>query len=200
VYAGGDDFLGFVNLAHLFKAIDELYCDFESMKMDLTFSTSIVIAHYKAPLHKVLDYSRELLQESKNHFEDKNGVGIMVMSSNTIISKTICRYENIALLEELKEKKFAKNLHFTLATIFDYLESQKNLNREEYSSLIVMLEYEIKRLLKRKAEEFNQKLYERLVLFLHKQVSGLTTNDKIKINFDNLIGYLKTLEQLRKVM
>ncbi|MBD3840202.1 MAG: hypothetical protein IE878_07495, partial [Epsilonproteobacteria bacterium] len=78
VYAGGDDFLGFVNLASLFKVIDELYCDFKSMGIDLTFSTSIVIAHYKTPLHKVLDYSRELLEESKKHFDDKNGLGIMV--------------------------------------------------------------------------------------------------------------------------
>ena len=204
IYAGGDDFLGFVNLAYLFEVMQEIKDAFReakaSLPYELTFSTSIVIAPYKTPLHKVLDYSRELLQESKDHFDDKNAVGVMVMSSNTIISKTICRYEDIGLLKELKTAEIGKNIHFKLAQIFDYLESQKNLNREEYSSLIVMLEYEIKRLLKREAEEFNQKLYERLVLFLHKQVSGLTTNDKIKINFDNLIGYLKTLEQLRKVM
>jgi CRISPR-associated protein Cmr2 len=198
VYAGGDDFLGFVNLAHLFKAIDELYCDFESMKMDLTFSTSIVIAHYKAPLHKVLDYSRELLQESKNHFKYKNGLGIMVMSSNAVISKTICRYKNIALLEELKEKKFAKNLHFTLATIFDYL---GEMNCDEFLTQKAMIEVEIKRLLNREKPNFKKdeelkKLYKKLISFFGNQTKG----DSYTIDFDNFIGYLKTLEQLRKVM
>ncbi len=200
VYAGGDDFLGFVNLASLFEVIDKLYCDFESMGIDLTFSTSIVIAHYKTPLHKVLDYSRELLEESKKHFDDKNGLGIMVMSSNAVISKTICRYGDVALLQKMKKAEMAKNLHFKLAQIFDYLESQKNMEKEDYNSLILMLEYEIKRLLKREEGNFDETLYEKLVLFLHTQVSGLKTEDKIKINFDNFTQFLKTLEQLRKVM
>jgi CRISPR-associated protein Cmr2 len=198
VYAGGDDFLGFVNLAHLFKAIDELYCDFESMKMDLTFSTSIVIAHYKAPLHKVLDYSRELLQESKNHFKYKNGLGIMVMSSNAVISKTICRYDDVALLKALKKNEFAKNLHFTLATIFDYL---GEMNYDEFLTQRAMIEVEIKRLLNREKPNFEKdeelkELHKKLISFFGNQTKG----DSYTIDFDNFIGYLKTLEQLRKVM
>jgi len=63
----------------------------------------------------------------------------------------------------------------------------------------LMLEYEIKRLLKREEGSFDETLYEKLVLFLHRQVSGLKTEDKIKINFDNFTQFLKTLEQLRKV-
>jgi CRISPR-associated protein Cmr2 len=203
VYAGGDDFLGFVNLASVFVVMQKIKDAFGEAKASLpyalTFSTSIVIAHYKTPLHKVLDYSRELLEESKNHFDDKNGLGIMVMSSNAVISKTICRYDDVALLQELKEKGMAKNLHFKLAQIFDYLESQQNIKKEDYDSLILMLEYEIKRLLKREEGSFDETLYEKLVLFLHRQVSGLKTEDKIKINFDNFTQFLKTLEQLRKV-
>jgi CRISPR-associated protein Cmr2 len=212
VYAGGDDFLGFVNLASVFVVMQEIKDAFRSEVLshkndevktsfpNLTFSTFIVIAHYKTPLHKVLDYSRELLEESKNHFDDKNGLGIMVMSSNAVISKTICRYGDVALLQKMKKAEMAKNLHFKLAQIFDYLESQKNMEKEDYNSLILMLEYEIKRLLKREEGNFDETLYEKLVLFLHTQVSGLKTEDKIKINFDNFTQFLKTLEQLRKVM
>lgn len=196
IYAGGDDFLGLVNLAYLFKVIDELYCDFESFNLDLTFSTSIIIAHYKAPLHKVLDFSRSLLEESKNHFEDKNGMGVMVMSSNTIISKTICRYEYFKLLEALKKEEFAKNLPFKLAQIFDYL---GEMSFDEFLTQKQMIQSEIKRLLKREEREFNQKLYEQLINFLDKQGIELSTNN-YTINFENFIGYLKTLEQLRKVM
>ena len=200
IYAEGDDFLGFVNLASLYKVIDELYCDFESMDMDLTFSTSIIIAHYKAPLHKVLDFSRSLLDESKKHFDDKNGMGIIVLNNSAINAKTICRYENFKLLEKMKNEEVGFNLHYKLQTTFSFIESQKNMNKDDYDSLIVMIEYEIKRLLQREKGEFNKTLYGKLISFLHKQVDGLKTNDKIKINFENFIAYLKTLEQLKKVM
>jgi len=203
VYAGGDDFLGFVNLAYLFDVIESIYSKFgetkASLPYELTFSTSIVIAHYKAPLHKVLDYSRELLEESKNHFEDKkkNGVGIMVMSSNAIISKTICRYEDIGLLKELKTAEIAKNLHFKLAQIFDYL---GEMSYDEFLTQKAMIEVEIKRLLNREKSNFEKdeelkELYEKLIGFLNKQTKKLSTN-RYQIDFENFIGFLKTLEQL----
>jgi len=200
IYAGGDDFLGFVNLAYLFEVMQEIKDAFReakaSLPYELTFSTSIVIAHYKAPLHKVLDYSRELLEESKNHFEDKkkNGVGIMVMSSNAIISKTICRYEDIGLLKELKTAEIAKNIHFKLATIFDYL---GEMSYDEFLTQKAMIEVEIKRLLNREKPNFEKdeelkELHKKLISFFGNQTKG----DSYTIDFDNFIGYLKTLEQL----
>lgn len=205
VYAGGDDFLGFVNLAYLFTVLKCIKRAFKQIVLkefpDLTFSTSIVIAHYKAPLHKVLDYSRELLEESKNHFENKNGVGVMVMSSNAIISKTICRYENIALLKDLKDKDFVKNIHFKLAQIFDYL---GEMSYDEFLTQRAMMTVEIKRLLKREKPNFEkdeklQELHKKLIAFLDKQTIQLSTN-RYQLDFENFIGYLKTLEQFRGVM
>ena len=204
IYAGGDDFLGFVNLAYLFDVIEKITEVFgeakASLPYTLTFSTSIIIAHYKAPLHKVLDFSRSLLDETKNHFDDKNGMGIIVLNNSAINAKTICRYENFKLLEKMKNEEVGFNLHYKLQTTFSFIESQKNMNKDDYDSLIVMIEYEIKRLLQREKGEFNKTLYGKLISFLHKQVDGLKTNDKIKINFENFIAYLKTLEQLKKVM
>jgi len=204
IYAGGDDFLGFVNLAYLFdvtREIDEVFGEAKaSLPYALTFSTSIIIAHYKAPLHKVLDFSRTLLEESKNHFEDKNGMGVIVLNNSAINAKTICRYGDFKLLEKMKNEEVGFNLHYKLQTTFSFIESQKSMNRDDYDSLIVMIEYEIKRLLQRENGEFNKALYGELISFLHTQVSGLKTNDKIKINFENFIAYLKTLEQLKKVM
>ncbi|MFZ2969462.1 MAG: type III-B CRISPR-associated protein Cas10/Cmr2 [Sulfuricurvum sp.] len=196
VYAGGDDFLGFVNLASVFVVMQEIKDAFGEVKTsfpNLTFSTSIVIAHYKTPLHKVLDYSRELLEESKNHFDDKNALGIMVMSSNAVISKTICRYEDVALLQKMKEAEMAKNLHFKLAQIFDYL---GEMRYDEFLTQKAMMTVEIKRLLKREEGSFDEKLYNDLIAFFGNQIKG----DSYAIDFDNFIGFLKTLEQLRKVM
>jgi len=196
VYAGGDDFLGFVNLKYLFRIIDDLYCDFASMELDLTFSTSIIIAHYKTPLHKVLDFSRSLLDETKNHFDDKNALGMQVMNGSAVIAKTIGRYEDLKLLEELKKADIGAGLHLKLHATFDYLDT---MSFDAFLTQKEMIKVEIKRLLKREEGEFHQELYDKLISFFGNQTLELSTNS-YQIDFDNFIGYLKTLEQLKKVM
>jgi CRISPR-associated protein Cmr2 len=204
IYAGGDDFLGFVNLSYLFDVIIDIQKAFEeTVKKEfsnLTYSTSIIIAHYKAPLHKVLDYSRELLAQTKNHFDDKNGVGIIVMSNSAINAQTICRYDDLPLLKEMRNKKIGMNLHYKLNSVFNFLDDTSMGYKEEYAYQMGMLEIEIKRLLKREQIDFSFDIYRKLIDFLHQQVDGLDTETKITIDFDNFIGYLKTLEQLKKVM
>lgn len=77
VYAGGDDFTGFVNLHYLFEVLTylrNLYQNEVSNQLreylppgkELTFSAGICIAHYKNPLgevvrsaHKAQDYAKE---------------------------------------------------------------------------------------------------------------------------------------------
>ena len=204
IYAGGDDFLGFVNLEYLFivmKCIKRAFKQIVKKEFpDLTYSLSIVIAHYKAPLHKVLDFSRELLDTTKSHFgDDKDGVGMIVMSNHAINAQTICKYDDLKLLNDMREKKIGMNLHYKLKTIFSFLDD-KTITHTEYKYQIEMLEYEIKRLLKREQGNFDKELYLKLIDFLHEQVDGLDTETKITIDFDNFIGYLKTLEQLKKVL
>ena len=193
IYSGGDDFLGFVELDKLFDTIKKIK---EFKLPNITFSTSIVIAHEKAPLHKVLDYSRDLLATTKNHFDNKNGVGMIVMSNSAINAQTICKYDDLALLNDMREKKIGMGLHYKLKTIFSYLES---MSYDEYLMQKQMIKIEIKRLLKREEGEFNEDIYNKLIDFLNKQNIKLSTNH-YEIDFDNFIGYLKTLEQLKKVM
>ena len=194
IYAGGDDFLGFVNLAYLFEVLKEVKEAFEIE--NLTYSTSIIIAHYKAPLHKVLDFSRELLAETKAHFDDKNGVGIVVLSDSAINAKTICRYENLELLKEMQEQKVGMSLHYKLHTIFSYLD---NMSYDEFLIQKEMIKVEIKRLLKREDGNFDEKIYNSLIAFFDNQKIECSTNS-YEIDLYNFIGYLKTLEQLRKVL
>jgi len=119
----------------------------------------------------------------------------MVMNSNAIISKTICKYEDFKLLEEMKEKDIAKNLHFKLSNIYDYL---NQMTFEEFLTQKEMIKIEVKRLLKREQKEFDEEIYKRLIKFLNKQNNEISTNI-YEINFENFIGFLKTLEQIRKV-
>ncbi len=69
VYAGGDDFLGFINLTCLFRVMKKLRLAFDTqvnqairseIEQDFTFSAGIVIAHYKTPLSIVLQKSVEM--------------------------------------------------------------------------------------------------------------------------------------------
>lgn len=80
VYAGGDDFLGFINLNYLFETVKLLRTEFDRQvsrplqtlrEQPLTFSMGIAIAHYKTPLHIVLQSARAMQKLAKH--EDKGG-------------------------------------------------------------------------------------------------------------------------------
>ena len=90
VYAGGDDFLGFVNLDNLFDVLSELKKEFDeqvnqvlkrefSITENLNFSAGVAIAHYKTPLNLVLNNARRILEKAKNSHTDKNALGISVL-------------------------------------------------------------------------------------------------------------------------
>lgn len=81
IYAGGDDFLGLITMDKLFYVLKELRTLFESevnqklkaefsadLKPDFnfTFSAGLAIAHYKMPLHFVLEKVREMEKKAKN--------------------------------------------------------------------------------------------------------------------------------------
>jgi CRISPR-associated protein Cmr2 len=75
VYAGGDDFLGFINLHHLFDVLKTLRTEFDKQvnrplkeekskfrvqpSSHFSFSAGIAISHYKEPLSLVLDEARK---------------------------------------------------------------------------------------------------------------------------------------------
>lgn len=94
VYAGGDDFLGFVNLHHLYEVLKTMRVKFDEMinrplqdekvafRLKLgnvfSFSAGISIAHYKQPLGLVLDEARKAEQIAKE-YPGKNGFAISVI-------------------------------------------------------------------------------------------------------------------------
>lgn len=77
IYAGGDDFLGLVNINYLFPVLSELRLAFDKevnqplqtsfgFKRDLTFSAGVAIAHYKTPLNIVLNRARKMEEFAKS--------------------------------------------------------------------------------------------------------------------------------------
>ena len=103
IYAGGDDFLGFVNLSYLFEVIIDIQKAFEeTVKKEfsnLTYSIGIIIAHYKEPLHISSSRVRKLLILAKN-IDNKNS---NIVKQENIEEKWIIKIPNKMTKNSLKE-------------------------------------------------------------------------------------------------
>jgi CRISPR-associated protein Cmr2 len=86
VYAGGDDFLGFVNLGYLFETIENLKAVFdaevtkkvkiENGSKEFTMSMGVVIAHYKMPLNIVINKAKAAEKAAKNSNDNKDALAV----------------------------------------------------------------------------------------------------------------------------
>lgn len=98
VYAGGDDFVGFINLNHLCTVLKEIRKMFDEevnqplktkydLQRPITFSAGVAIAHYKYPLSMVIDEARTMEKKAKKKRPDKPdknayGIGLMVRAGS----------------------------------------------------------------------------------------------------------------------
>lgn len=91
IYAGGDDFIGVVNLEALPAFICKMQTLFrEEVNKDYTLSFGICIAHYKTPLNEVLKKARAMERTAKTYFTDKkNSTAISWMSSSQVLAETV---------------------------------------------------------------------------------------------------------------
>ena len=95
IYAGGDDFLGFVNLNSLFDVMRELRVTFDEFVSEplkehlnegqaITFTAGVAIAHYKTPLGEVLKKARTVEKKAKDvPGKDAYGIAVMKHSGET---------------------------------------------------------------------------------------------------------------------
>lgn len=103
IYAGGDDFMGFVNIHHLFRVTNELRAKFHEI-VDagirgfkgnpadrLTFSAGIVIAHFKTPFSEVLKQVRKTEKQAKK-IEGKNAFAITVLKHSGEIQEAVYKW------------------------------------------------------------------------------------------------------------
>lgn len=115
VYAGGDDFLGFVNLSYLFKVLKELREKFGEIDLEgftdrkLTFSAGIVIAHFKTPLSEVLKRTKKMEISAKKIGVDKDAFGLAVVKHSGETVQAVYKWKcdnqlTTDLLEEINKK------------------------------------------------------------------------------------------------
>ncbi len=158
VYAGGEDFLGFVNLNNLFEVIKELNSEFTKLISqplkeqyniidNFTFSAGVVLAHYKTPLGTVLNEARKSEKKAKKN-SGKDSVCLTVLKRSGEIREAIIKHNKVEIIEEivgeLKENfsdSFISNLEREFLIMLD-----EDGNLDLKKSLITA---EIERLLKR---------------------------------------------------
>jgi CRISPR-associated protein Cmr2 len=102
VYAGGDDYLGFLNLHYLFKTVKELRQKFHELVNnqlngkgagnELTFSAGIVVAHYKEPLGMVVQKARDMEKAAKDQ-GNRNAFGLAVVKASGEIQQTVYKWD-----------------------------------------------------------------------------------------------------------
>lgn len=175
VYAGGDDFLGFLNLNHLFKAMQALRQMFDTEvnkklpeHLKLTFSAGIAIAHYKMPLSEVLTWARAMEKEAKKIDgiqevqNKKNAFGIAVLKHSGEIHKTLWKwgYNNkwtteiaLDLINNLLNDNLSRKFINTLTWTFENLMDKEGVVGSTVPKQIIQME--IARLITRQTKQGN---------------------------------------------
>jgi CRISPR-associated protein Cmr2 len=113
VYAGGDDFLGFVNLNSLFDVLKMLRAQFKTLvnnelkqfvKEEISFSAGVCIAHYKEPLSIVLGKAKHMEEAAKDYTKgEKDKLGIVVLRGSGQEHEMVVSFKNnnVQHLEDL---------------------------------------------------------------------------------------------------
>lgn len=164
VYAGGDDFLGFVNLNHLLPLLIDLRILFEKIvniplsefkKEKISFSAGVCVAHYKEPLTLVLQEVRKAEEKAKE-LEGKDGFTISVIKGSgenhttslsfglKAINVRKMNWITDSLIKEEFSNSFIKNLRIEFEGLIDFSEPIFEVENMFHSELI--------RLLKRSAQ------------------------------------------------
>lgn len=151
IYAGGEDFLGFLPVSKLFIALYQLRQEFVAEvkspvehDKSLTFSAGIVIAHLMQPLSAMLARMSEMEKQAKELYDEKNSfvIGLVKRSGDQLLVKSsFGREGEILLLIEkitvaLSQKEYSKSFVYSLSRT---LERIGEINSPDQQSLVRVL-------------------------------------------------------------
>jgi CRISPR-associated protein Cmr2 len=216
VYAGGEDFIGFINLNHLFNVMKKLREQFKEMVNEevksyfkneddeMTFSAGIAIAHYKTPLSEVLKWARNMEKEAKEIDDKKNAFAIAVLKRSGEINKTVYKWKYgdnwttclmADIIGKLKKEKdgfsntFIKNLNLEFVRMKD-----EEGKLEDGKDILIA---ELRRLLRRSCNEKKkgrtQKKYDEevgITDLVEKLGKVFSAEELKKHSFDNFLSLL----------
>lgn len=215
VYAGGDDFLGFVNIHRLFEVMAKLRKEYK-IKIDqklenekeedekFTFSAGIVIAHYKTPLSEVLKMTRRVEQKAKQQGR-RNAFCITTIKHSGEIQETVMKWgkgeattQNWESLQKMvgylvpeKDEETAKfSPKFIQSLSTELMELGKSMNPETLEKIVTA---ESKRLLKRaKASGTSKEMVEGATNTLV-EIWSATNDEKLSLE-DKVQNFIHALQ------
>ena len=129
VFAGGEDFLGYLPLDGLFDCMKELHTEFLNT-VGLTFSAGIVVAHLMQPMKEVVMLAGQMEHEAKNK-DGKNAFAIGILKrSGEFVNMPACHFTaenggvdivNVKeLVRLLSMSGCSKSLFFQISSNMDY--------------------------------------------------------------------------------
>lgn len=218
VYAGGDDFLGFINLTYLYEVMQELYAKFKcsvslplqrefkgniNEDFEFTFSAGIAIAHYKTPLSIVLKKAREMEHIAKEK-GDRDAFAIAALKHSGESHETVFKWENLQNLEyihkQLQEENFSntfiKNIQLELGDFEGNFKNPKNDFVKSKDGREIA-EKEIKRLVKRSLMNFELSEIRRKELIKDMQDKVWRLFEESK-NFKNFAEALNIIQFIKR--
>lgn len=223
VYAGGDDFLGFVNLNSLFEVLRELRVMFDLLvseplkehlneRQSITFTAGVAIAHYKTPLGEVLKKARAVEKKAKD-IPGKDGYGIAVMKHSGETREGFLHFNFLAqennsanqepdtlsalkrVVDELINREGFSN------TFIKSFEREMNflMNREEETVSLndSALSTELHRLVSRSAKTLAKDRVTRVNDFL-KVVNSLRHDSEIGLGIKNFLSLLDICDFIKR--
>ncbi|MFD7522662.1 type III-B CRISPR-associated protein Cas10/Cmr2 [Paenibacillus chitinolyticus] len=139
IYAGGEDFLGFVPVNRLFSILFRLRQEFMAKvkapaghPQPLTFSAGIVIAHLMQPLGMMLAKTGEMERQAKELREEKNSfaIGLVKRSGEQLVIKSsfgedgdiLRQFHHVVLA--LSDKKYSTSFLHSLSAVLNQLSLQ----------------------------------------------------------------------------
>lgn len=168
VYAGGDDFLGFVNLNHLFDVLITLRQEFdkqvshplakefpfEDSDDKISFSAGVAIAHYKTPLSLVLGQARSMEKKAKE-VNGKDAVGFTLLKHSGNICETVFKWSYDGEMNMQLMKKLSHALKYWISNKFLYSLREEFLHLFDKDTGMEpdIVEAEIRRLMARLKEK-----------------------------------------------
>ncbi|HRK27390.1 MAG TPA: type III-B CRISPR-associated protein Cas10/Cmr2 [Chitinophagales bacterium] len=206
VYAGGDDFLGFVNLRYLFEVMEELHCNFDCKvnkklqeqyplekdgeNYNFSFSAGIAIAHYKEPLNLVLSKAREAEKAAKDKSKgDRNTFCIIASKHSGENHQTYFKwqYNELGYVTTIANQLLQYRLNDQLSSKFFRvlgMEMRRFMEGTASHHFNPIIETELKRLMLRAKSD---KITKSIVINLAEQVFRLF---ELRGNLNNLLQLL----------
>ncbi|MEM8524997.1 MAG: type III-B CRISPR-associated protein Cas10/Cmr2 [Bacteroidota bacterium] len=217
VYAGGDDFLGLINLNHLFKVMKYLRDLFDEKvnanlraELIMTFSAGVAIGHYKTPLSEVLGWAKQMERvaksvEKEDQSAKKDAFSIAVLKRSGEIHYTIWRWKTFEnnwttdifqrLIVHLKDGELSKKFITNLSSEYEKrLDTDGNWGKQAQENgfeeeLNAMLAYELDYFIKRSAASDEE---------AKSAVKGLA--DHLFSNYQHHIGFKLSVQNLLNML